>query len=586
MILKHHLQQWLCYATLAGLLVLVGCAPLAMHTQAPPLHPASGTTVDAKHSHDVATRDRDPVPATLNAQDASVDGVPMADNILEATDMAPIQLDPGALRRFGNVWETLRAGFMMPPQDNSRIDLQRSWFAGHQSYLDRMTDRASRYLGYTAAEAARRHLPTELALLPVIESAYDPFAVSRAQAVGMWQFVPGTGRVFGLRESSGYDGRRDIIDSTRAAYDFLGSLYDRYHDWNLVLAAYNAGPGLIDKAIARNVAAGLGTDYWSLSLPAETMAYVPRFLAMVQIVTAPEKYGVHLNPIVNDSYFRIVSLPGSVDLNAVSRLAGISFTELHALNPGFSHGVTDPQGPQRLLLPANTDVSIDASLSTLPAPQRLPARHYVVRHGDNLFRISRRFGMTPGQLMALNHLHTHHLHHGQFLLVVAEQSDASTDTPSSSSSEATAGQNAQTTSADNHQETGRHRLTIRVRHQATLRQIAAHYQVSVHDLAAWNGLHPQSRCHRGQRLRILVAASANQSATRSLSSVGTHAAGRSTDRHKIRYAVRRGDTLFSISKRYRVTIQDIRSWNHGSRHNLHPGQDLVLYVAKSNRNES
>ncbi len=562
-------QLWLGWMLSTSLLLLGGCSTLPQHTDAVAATRLQATPAQASH-HELATQDKDPVPASLSLQDSAIDGVPMADDASSATEMAPVQLDTQALRHFGNIWDTLRAGMTDNFADNSRIDTQRSWFTSHQGYLNRMTDRAARYLAYTTAEAQRRHMPVELALLPVIESAYDPFAVSRSQATGIWQFVPGTRRIFGLRESWLYDGRRDIVDSTRAAYDFLSTLYNKYHDWNLVLAAYNAGPGIVDKAIARNIASGRPTDYWSLNLPAETMAYVPRFLAILQIVRNPELYGVQLSPIVNEPYFRIVAIPGQVDLNAVARLAGISEDDMRSLNPGFMHGLTDPMGPQRILVPVSVKTDLQEQLASLPPPRRTLTMHYRVHRGDDLFRIAHRFGMSTEQLAAMNHLHSGHLHRGEILMVNREESTA-TDHSSDD--------RYHTSVAQANPDHSRIHF-IQIHHRSSLTHIAEHYHISVAELASWNHLSPHSTCRRGQKLKIL------QSTYQVAQATDEHHQVSRPDRKRIRYAVRRGDTLFSISRRYRVSVDEIRNWNHrSSRHRLHPGQDLVLYVADNNPDE-
>ncbi len=258
------------------------------------------------------------------------------EDLLSATDMRAVEGDRLLILKHGDVWKRMTVGFKMDETHwDPRIEAQRSWFISRQPYLDRLSARASRYLYHTVKEAERRGLPTELALLPVIESSYDPAATSSAAAAGLWQFIPSTGRIYGLRQTSLYDGRRDVVESTRAAYEFLGSLYNQFGSWELALASYNAGPGRIQQAINRNQAAGLPTDYWSLKLPAETMNYVPRFLAVAQIIKNPKAYGVSLPPIANRPHFREVTLSGPVDLNQISAVTGLSRTELYALNPGY-----------------------------------------------------------------------------------------------------------------------------------------------------------------------------------------------------------------------------------------------------------
>lgn len=287
------------------------------------------------------------------------------EDLLSATDMRAVEGDRLLILKHGDVWKRMTVGFKMDQTHwDSRIEAQRGWFISRQPYLDRLSARASRYLYHTVKEAERRGLPTELALLPIIESSYDPAATSSAAAAGMWQFIPSTGRIYGLKQTSLYDGRRDVVESTRAAYEFLGGLYNQFGSWELALAAYNAGPGRIQQAINRNKAAGLPTDYWSLKLPQETMNYVPRFLAVAQIIKNPGAYGVSLPPIANRPHFREVSV-GTVNLNEVASIAGLSRAELYQLNPGHRGDWVDSQSPMKIIIPADLSPSIDARLKKL-----------------------------------------------------------------------------------------------------------------------------------------------------------------------------------------------------------------------------
>lgn len=287
------------------------------------------------------------------------------EDLLSATDMRAVEGDRLLILKHGDVWKRMTVGFKMDQTHwDSRIEAQRGWFISRQPYLDRLSARASRYLYHTVKEAERRGLPTELALLPIIESSYDPAATSSAAAAGMWQFIPSTGRIYGLKQTSLYDGRRDVVESTRAAYEFLGSLYNQFGSWELALAAYNAGPGRIQQAINRNKAAGLPTDYWSLKLPQETMNYVPRFLAVAQIIKNPNAYGISLPPIANRPHFREISV-GAVSLNEVASITGLSRAELYALNPGHRGDRIDAESPMRIIIPADLSPSIDARLKKL-----------------------------------------------------------------------------------------------------------------------------------------------------------------------------------------------------------------------------
>jgi LysM repeat protein len=289
-------------------------------------------------------------------------------DLLEATDMTMVENNKLAIQQYGDLWSRLRAGYGMNGSQqgyNQRIEAQKSWFTSRQDYLNRLTARSSRYLYHTVREAERRNIPTELALLPVIESSYDPGATSSAAAAGLWQFIPSTGRIYGLNQSNSYDGRRDVIESTRAAYDFLTALHNQFGSWELALASYNAGPGRIQKAIDANAARGLPTDYWSLSLPTETMNYVPRFLAVADIVSKPEQYGVYLPAIANRQHFRSVPVNYGVSLAEVSQITGVSYDELEKLNTALISARIDSSGPQRVVIPNDVSTNLDAQLSLL-----------------------------------------------------------------------------------------------------------------------------------------------------------------------------------------------------------------------------
>ncbi|KAF7276622.1 hypothetical protein GWI33_010020, partial [Rhynchophorus ferrugineus] len=288
------------------------------------------------------------------------------EDLLYASDMRAVESDRLLILRHGDVWKRMTVGFKMNlNRFDSRIEAQRSWFISRQPYLDRLSARASRYIYYTVKEAERRGLPTELALLPIIESSYDPAATSSAAAAGLWQFIPSTGKIYGLRQSDLYDGRRDVVESTRAAYEYLSSLYNQFGSWELALASYNAGPGRIQQAINRNKAAGLPTDYWSLRLPTETMNYVPRFIAVAQIIKNPHQYGVNLPPIANRPHFREVTIPGAIDLNQLSSITGVSRGELYALNPAHRGNYTDPLAPRRILIPNDVNASVDSKIAKM-----------------------------------------------------------------------------------------------------------------------------------------------------------------------------------------------------------------------------
>ena len=344
--------------------------PLSWYFTILTLPPATPTT-SAPSPSIVAQQPVQTAPAVANGSSNALlddDSLDELENLLEATDMSMVEDDKIAIQQYGDLWKRLRAGFRIDQSQygyNERIEAQKNWFVSRQDYLNRLSARASRYLYHTVREAERRNIPTELALLPVIESSYDPSATSNAAAAGLWQFIPSTGRIYGLNQSVSYDGRRDVIESTRAAYDFLTTLHNQFGSWELALAAYNAGPGRIQKAIDANEARGLPTDFWSLNLPTETRNYVPRFLAVAQIVNNPNQYGVYLPAIANRQHFRSVPINYGISLQDVSRLTGVSYDELTKLNPALIAGQVDVSGPNRVVIPDSVNITLDSKISSL-----------------------------------------------------------------------------------------------------------------------------------------------------------------------------------------------------------------------------
>lgn len=353
-----------------GALGLTACSsmptpPPAKRTSMPVMTPQ--TTVQTAQRPQVQQPVAQPASAPsafLDADDIDTESLNRLEELLYATDIRAVEGDRLLILKHGDIWKRLTVGYRMKldNKQHSRISAQRNWFISRQPYLDRLSARASRYLFYTVREAERRGMPTELALLPIIESSYDPAATSSAAAAGLWQFIPSTGKAYGLNQTATYDGRRDVVASTQAAYDFLGSLYNQFGTWELALAAYNAGPGTVSKAIKQNQVAGLPTDYWSLRLPRETMDYVPRFIAVAQIVKNPSAYGVSLPPIANRPHFREVQLTQPTNLNDVADVTGLDRAELYALNPGYRGDMIDHTSSMRILLPADLNPNIDAQL--------------------------------------------------------------------------------------------------------------------------------------------------------------------------------------------------------------------------------
>ena len=261
----------------------------------------------------------------------------------------PVDLDARGART--DLWERVRNGFAMPDLDSDLVRQSERWYASRPDYVQRMTDRGSRYLFFIVEEVDRRGLPMELALLPFIESAFNPQALSHAKASGMWQFMPATGRHFELQQNMFRDDRRDVLASTRAALDYLTRLFNMFGDWHLALAAYNWGEGNVQRAIRRNQAAGMPTDYESLRMPAETRQYVPKLQAVKNIVAAPQAFGLALPVIENHPYFLVVPIERDIDVSVVTQLAGISAEHFAQLNPQLNKPVILAAGTPQVLLP-------------------------------------------------------------------------------------------------------------------------------------------------------------------------------------------------------------------------------------------
>src|SRR5690606_35585218 len=250
-----------------------------------------------------------------------------------------------------DLWDRIRRGFSMPDLDTDLVRDREQWYATRPDYMQRMTERSSKYLFHIVEELERRGMPTELALLPYIESALNPQAVSTAKAAGMWQFMPATGNYVDLKQNAFRDDRRDVLASTRAALDYLQKLYGMFGDWHLALAAYNWGEGSVGRAIARNQKAGLGTRYTDLTLPGETRMYVPKLQAVKNIVARPDAYGTELPLIENHPYFQTVDITRDIDVALAAKLAGVREEDFKALNPSLHRPLILAAGTPQILLP-------------------------------------------------------------------------------------------------------------------------------------------------------------------------------------------------------------------------------------------
>ncbi len=304
-----------------------------------------------------------------------------------------------------DVWQRLRNGFAMPDIQSPQVTERTAWYVANQDYLKRVFDRSRLYLFHIVEELEKRGLPTEIALLPIVESAFKPMAYSRAHASGLWQFIPGTGKRYELKQNWWYDGRRDIVASTSAALDYLKDVYDLHGDWHLALASYNWGENAVGRAVQKNRREGKPTDYMSLPMPRETRGYVPKLQALKNLIANPAAYGIVLEPIPNEPYFATVNKTRDIDVQLAAKLAEIPVGEFIALNPGFSRPLIRSAVASRIVLPADKVETFHENLEKFGDESLVSWKTYTPKRGDTLEGIARQHGLTLGQLREVNGIH-------------------------------------------------------------------------------------------------------------------------------------------------------------------------------------
>ncbi|MEN7342965.1 MAG: LysM peptidoglycan-binding domain-containing protein [Pseudomonadota bacterium] len=458
--------------------------------------------------------------------------------------------------------ERMRRGFKLPPDSHSRTQAQLRWYSRHPEYLNRVVNRAAPYWHHIIEQIEARDVPLEIALLPIVESAFDPFAYSHGRAAGLWQFIPGTGRRFGLRQDWWYDGRRDVIESTRAALDYLQYLAARYDgDWELAVAAYNSGEGTVDRAIRRNRKAGKPTDFWSLRLPKETSSYVPKLLALADIFANPSHHGLTLPTLENKPAIATVETGGQIDLALAAGLAGVDVDTLYQYNPAYNQWATSPDGPHKLVVPIAAAAALQQGLDALPANERMRWTRHRVQSGQTLSHIADRYNITQAAIRDSNNLNGTMIRAGQYLMIPTAVRPLS---EYSQSADARLQRKQQRPRGDT-------KIEHTVRSGESLWVIAKRYGVNTRKLAAWNGLAPGDTLSVGRSLVIWKnGASGTATSPTSTSSARTRT---------VRYTVRQGDSLSLIAARFRVRIGDITRWNNLDRNRiLRPGQKLKLIV--------
>ncbi|MBK8815860.1 MAG: LysM peptidoglycan-binding domain-containing protein [Methylococcaceae bacterium] len=496
------------------------------------------------------------------------------------------------------VWERMFSLYSFPEVNNARVDEQLNYYLDHPDYIARIQERAAPYLHLILDEIESKNLPGELALLPVVESAFIPEAYSRSAASGLWQFIPSTGRLYGLEQNAWYDGRRDVYASTVAATTFLKELSEEFNgDYFLALASYNWGKGNVSKALTRNEYQGLPTDYWSLNLPKETEDYVPRLLAVAKLFANAEQYGIRLQPIPNRPYCEVVNVGAQLDIDKAAELAQTPLSHFLKLNPCFKKGSTSPYGPHRLLIPSHRVQSFKENLAHLPYEERVDQRQrdeealaekvrqnelaaqrmrdeeeerlankrkheviaakeryfapvstslHKVNRGETLSEIARSSGTTVDNLRQLNKLSKSSVNSGTFIKVPASnRASVIKEIAKPSKAKSSGGQ------------------VYIVKKGDTFYNVSKRFAMSQSSLAAMNNISPNSNLKSGQKLFIKGSGQLVASASSS---------------RLIHYTVKKGDSLMQLSRKFGVSLTDLRKSNPQTGKGLIPGQSIKIVV--------
>lgn len=512
-----------------------------------PAAPGSDRTIE------LGRPDRSPAPADeAMIEDVTASSGAFAERVAAVVEFNEPETD---------LWQRIRGGYGLVDYGHPRVEAERRWYTKHAAYLDRVAERAEPYLHYIVGEVEKRGMPMEIALLPIVESAFQPFAYSHGRAAGIWQFIPSTGEHYGLKQNWWYDGRRDIIASTDAALRYLQKLSETFDgDWLLALAAYNSGAGTVGNAIKANTAKGKPTDFWSLNLPAETSSYVPRLLAVSSIIEQPEHYRVTLRSLANEASIAQVDTGRQIDLALAAELADISLDRMYRLNPGFNRWATDPDGPHTLVLPIDKAEQFRMALAQLPPEKRIRWETHRIRSGETLKQIAQKYGTTVQLLTEVNKLDGSVIRADQQLVIpVATRSLANYKLR----------ERQQVAARQNTSSGAGLKVAYTVKPGDTFWNIARKHQVGVNQLASWNNMAPRDPIRIGQQLVVWTR----------VGTASTAAPGLPSAQQQVNYTVRRGDSLAGISQKFNVNVGDLVRWNAlDKRAYLQPGQKLVLLV--------
>ncbi len=478
-----------------------------------------------------------------------------------------------------NIWDTLRREFTLPHyEDNPRVQEQIEWFMNNQDFLYRSAARAAPYLYYILQQIRQRHLPAEVALIPIIESSFNPFAYSSAGAAGIWQMMPNTASGYGIKQNWWYDGRRDVIASTKAALSHLAYLDGFFNgNWLYATAAYDTGEGNVLSAIKKNIRNGVSTDYWSLPVAQETRLYIPKLLALAVIISHPEQFPIELPYVRNAPYLAQIDIGGQIDLSQAALLAGLSLKELKQLNPGYNRSATDPNGPFKIILPIENVEEFTENLDTSPLYDKINWVHYKLKYGDTLASVAKRLNTTAVILRQANPIMADNLKPGMSLVVPrtipalsktileAEQTSAPPITNNKLKhklQEVALNDQLKKTDTAYALQPGDTLYMIRVGDD--IAKIAKRFHTSTTNLQVANNLNQNVALQVGEQLII-----------------PTHVISNAAPRNEIApgdtlYMVRKGDTIEKIARKYKMNPANLRLANLKSNSVIQEGDELII----------
>lgn len=548
-------QPWFAVSAILMTAILTGCQSSTSESQAQHANDkcvVGDTPIDGEQDCQVA---KEGVIDVIHPRQAK--GDPVDAETVKAGKAKATKTKAEAAAPIEDVWQRIAGQLAFEVPDIRRVNVQRNWYLKHPEYMARVSKRAEPFLFYITEQLEAHDMPLELALLPIVESAFDPFAYSHGRAAGMWQFIPGTAKRFGIRQSWWYDGRRDVVASTQGALDYLTYLNNMFDgNWLHALAAYNSGEGRVARAIKRNKKAGKPTDFWSLDLPRETRAYVPKLLALADILKNRDQYNFAWPGIDNVPVIEVVDIGAQLDLAFAAELADMPLEELQALNPGFNRWASDPDGPHHLVLPIDKAEAFSQQLARIDREERLNWVRHTVERGDSLLKLANEYHTTAAVIKQVNNLSGNMIRIGDAIMVPVALKELDAYTLS---------QDQRLASLQN-VERAKHKLTHTVARGDTFWDIGRKYNVSTKSLAKWNGMAPSDPLHPGKELVVWV----NQVSKKQQQDAVIRA---------FTYTVKRGDSLSRIAAKYNVRINDIKKWNDIQQQRyLQPGQQLKLYV--------